>query len=317
MGSDVGIMGVGATRMKSAAGIYINDVPDGKPGTIAERQAKRMTGGFTGGVWGEGVGTGGPLDVLSKQGGPMAEVAKALSKGPTKEQQDVLASAMSGTEANTAIIAAAVTGRPLGGLGGGRGATGTGTGGVKEPVGNVIAAAVKAVNNQTSAAKGLNKARGGAASNFHGLSGNDNIRQMSGLKAGGLDTGVFSLRGTKASSLASSRTLRATGGIQTLGSGAKGMGVSKSGFSTPSRTSDLASQAAKAAVPPQSVGQSRTATEAGLGSESGAGAMEIKGEMLVKFNNKAFENTMADVVVTVLRKPAGIKASQDAVFGAK
>ena len=443
MGSDVGIMGVGATRMKSANGVYVNDVPGGKPGTIAERQAKRMAGGMSGGVWGEGSGAGGPLDELAKQGGPMAEVAKALSKGPTREQQDVLANAMSGTEANTAIIAAAVTGRPLVGLGGGRAASGAGTSGVvgqaakattgkeasqtqgtgvagSERIDKVVAGAVKAVNAKTvnagasgatakteasrysdiSAKKGaelaqaqglykntmtdLNKAgkaragqmgmhirgegpmpdekeglahekirkglkddvdakkaasvsayrravfakmrsderekekaRGPASSHFGGLSGNDNIK--AGLKMGGLDTGGFGLRGTKASSLVGSRTLKATGGIQTLGGGSKGLSVSKGGLSTSSRNSELASKAAGEAVAPRSVEQARSVASAGTATEagSGSGGMEIKGEMLVKFDNKAFREVMAPVVVRIMGEPDGSKVINNVAFGGR
>jgi hypothetical protein len=378
MGSDVGIMGVKATRMKSAAGIYVNDVPGGKPGTIAERQAKRMTGGFTGGVWGEGVGTGGPLDELAKQGGPMAEVAKALSKGPTREQQDVLANAMSGTEANTAGILAAVTGRPLGGTGGGRAATATGAGGAVTATGGRAATAAtggsavktggsaataatggsavktggsaataKTVNNQTSVAKGLNQATGSAASKFKGLSGNYNISKMAGLKTGiremgglktgiremgglktgiremrgwktgGLDTGGFRLRGTKASSLVPLRTRKATGGIQTQGGGSKGRSVSSVGLSTSSRNSELANNAARAAVVPQSVERAMSVAGAGTAPKegSGSGGMEIKGEMLVKFDNKAFREVMAPVVVRIMGEPDGSRVIRSTVYG--
>jgi hypothetical protein len=90
VGSDVALMGMDKTRMKNAAGMFV-DVPGGKPGTIAERALKRQMGG----------GAGGPLAELEKAGGPMAEIAKALGKAPTKDQQDKLFGSMTGTEKNT------------------------------------------------------------------------------------------------------------------------------------------------------------------------------------------------------------------------
>jgi hypothetical protein len=95
MGSDVSMMGINATRMKSASGMYVN-TPGGKPGTIEERRQKRMFGG---------AGGAGPLDELAKMGGPMAEVAKAMNKSPSREQQARLLEEANATSKNTKDVA--------------------------------------------------------------------------------------------------------------------------------------------------------------------------------------------------------------------
>lgn len=95
MGSDVSMMGINATRMKSASGMYVN-TPGGKPGTIEERRQKRMLGG---------AGGAGPLDELAKMGGPMAEVAKAMNKSPSREQQAKLLEEANATSKNTKDVA--------------------------------------------------------------------------------------------------------------------------------------------------------------------------------------------------------------------
>jgi hypothetical protein len=95
MGSDVSMMGINATRMKSASGMYVN-TPGGKPGTIEERRNRRMLGG---------AGGAGPLDELAKMGGPMAEVAKAMNKSPSREQQAKLLEEANATSKNTKDVA--------------------------------------------------------------------------------------------------------------------------------------------------------------------------------------------------------------------
>ena len=90
VGSQQSLMGVEATRMMSASGVYVDDVPGGRPGTMEERAAKRMTGG-----------TSGALDDLAKGGGPMADIAKALNTTPSRKPEDKLAEALGATDENT------------------------------------------------------------------------------------------------------------------------------------------------------------------------------------------------------------------------
>ena len=78
VGSDQALMGVGATRMKSAAGVYTN-VPGGAPGTIEERAAQRgISGRGAGGAWGAAAGGEGGM------GGALAAVNAAMNTSPAR-----------------------------------------------------------------------------------------------------------------------------------------------------------------------------------------------------------------------------------------
>jgi len=133
-GSDQSLMGVGATRMKTAGGVYVN-APGGAPGTIAERQAQRMTAGV-GGVF----AGGGTTDQ-----GFVGDVERALKTAPARSPVE----AALGKAAGTAAVATGM---------------GTATSGGQTMAGRAAGTAVAppSVGNQVAAA-GAAKGAGGAA----------------------------------------------------------------------------------------------------------------------------------------------------------
>lgn len=340
-GTDQGLMGVNATRMKTAGGMYVN-VPGGAPGTIAERQAQRMTAGM-GGVFAPG--GGGTADQ-----GFMGEVEKALKTAPARSPLEAALGKAAGATADNTEKTAEATEAMAKQMTGGK---------FSSNVKKTAEATKKDAANTTKELKiekTDSKSHGEVAKTVKGEARKAAVSKAGGgPMLGGVKTGIGEMGGTKfgikemgGSKFQTAQQLLGTGGLTGLGGtkggtaasfvgsggrtalagttgataasltkgGATGMGVSKANSGAGTQT--MAGKAAGTAVAPPSVGTQVAAAGAAKGT-GGAAATEgtsikVTGEMLVHWDSGMFKDQMAKVMGSLITTPEIAKAIQGVAF---
>lgn len=294
-GSDQALMGVEATRMKTAGGMFV-DVPGGAPGTIEERANKRQFG----------------KGMAMPEQGALGEVMKALGTTPNRKPEDKLADAMSGTQDNTKRIAEAT-----------------------EKMAGMTTQSKKATESTQKLEKTENKSlavdKKEAVKSKESLriAKRNTVATAKMMKGGKFDPFGKTL-GSTDSRWAGRKTLeqeqakgralvsRGWGGTSPFG-GASGMGVASKGVAaatTAGTSTGMASKAAgTAVVPPLSGTQAATAPTESKGAATTEGmTCKVTGEMLVKFDNKMFKDQVASVVGELMKTPEIAKAIQSQAF---
>ena len=286
-GSDQALMGVGATRAKSASGVYM-DVPGGKPGTIAERSMQRTMAG-AGGVFsaGGGVGGGGSQDFVGM-------VEAALKTTPSRSPlEGALGQASAATADNTkktadatVAIAKAVT-----------------NGAFVSSVKDATDSSSKTDQNVQKSLQ-INKKELKNSTQDLQLTKKD-VQISKSTLGGGLGGGNFGATSTTLGGGRFDANSRTLGGGK-FSSGSRTLGGGK--FDANSRTLG-GGLGGTAVLPPKSIRAAAT-------SEGSAGeSAKVQGEIMVKFDNKMFRDQLAPIMGSLMKTPDMVKSVQSSAWG--
>lgn len=325
VGTDQALLGRNATRMQTAAGVYVN-VPGGKPGTIGERSLQRQMAGAGGQFSKEGGpgGFGGPGG--QKATGFVGAVEAALKTTPAKSPLEAaLAKATAETADNTKKIAEATQSAA-------KSLSDNGGGSIKSSV-QGTAANTKTIEDLTKTSdmeglgsnlsESLKKAKEDLKK---GPYDQEKVDKISGIEKAIREREIVNpYAGAMGGDIAQTERIMSgtpleikpdmAGKALPEDTGPASM-VAQRGITQGAGA--MATTAAGTAVVPASSGVQAAAGVAGAGSEAASGQVyKLTGELTVKFDNAMFKRQVIDVVLQAITSPEFQRPIQTQAFAGR